>query len=456
VGYAHVVAESVGKALSSDVRYSLENRLYVNQGGSRFLQRLAQTSTETSNGRLKGFESVLQVGPAVTRFEGTINAGNLEVETIRGSSRTTRTIPWQSSYRGLVALEQSLRQNPMNQKGQRRALQMLLPGQYELATARLRCRGVASVPLIDGQLAELLEIHCEIEIEGSQPSYSTMWTSDDGRIVRSFSPGLDLVSYRTDEDTATNFASNDSVVASIAVGGGIKQPREAKRVAYRISPTSAAKQSQTPIEIDPAPGQYIRGNSDGVFQVLVSRRTEVVSRGFVGADLPPTDADLEPNHFVDSGATLIRRFADAAVASREMTVREIALELTRVANRTIKDQPEPGGLTKASDVAFDSAGDTTGRAVFLAALLRARKIPSRLAIGVKYLPGHPNRMVYHAWTLAHVDGEWLHLDAGEGSLALADRLIFSTTDLSGGKEYDAMLPFLEAIRRIRIEIVGQS
>jgi transglutaminase-like putative cysteine protease len=113
-------------------------------------------------------------------------------------------------------------------------------------------------------------------------------------------------------------------------------------------------------------------------------------------------------------------------------------------------------LTKASDVAFDSVADATGRAVFLAALLRARKIPSRLAIGVKYLPGDPNRMVYHAWTLAHVDGDWLQLDVDEGGPAAADRLIFSTTDLSGGKEYDAMLPFLEAIRRIRIEIVGQS
>jgi len=75
--------------------------------------------------------------PATTRFSGSVAEGQLNVETVRGTSRTNRAIPWSPTFRGFVALEQSLRQRPMRSKGEERTLKMLLPGRYEIGTASL-------------------------------------------------------------------------------------------------------------------------------------------------------------------------------------------------------------------------------------------------------------------------------------------------------------------------------
>jgi transglutaminase-like putative cysteine protease len=354
----------------------------------------------------------------------------------------------------------------MTEKGERRTVAMLLPGQYQLATARLQCEGRASVPLLDGNQAELLEINCEIRVEENQPTFSTIWTDDDGSIIRTFSPTLNLVAYRTDEATATKLSRNDSTVAAIAVGGKLDKPAESTRVAYRITPTAKARRQETPVDIKPAPGQYIRAMDDGSFQVLVARQIEREGNGFVGSDLAVSDEDLAANHFIDSGATLVRRFADAALSSRDANERDVAVDLARTASQIIDVKTDFSGFTKASVVARDAMGDATEHAILLAAMLRARKIPARLAIGLKYSPGDPkhgdlmhgdrNRMVYHVWTLARVERQWIQLDAIEGALAPADRLIFSTTNLSGGNENGELVPFLETIRWIDIEIVGQN
>ena len=94
-----------------------------------------------------------------------------------------------------------------------------------------------------------------------------------------------------------------------------------------------------------------------------------------------------------------------------------------------------------------------GSKTLLAALLRAREIPSRVVFGLKWSPGNPNRMAYHAWTIAHVDDQWLHLDATEGGVAAADRIAFATSNLNGGNECQGLIPFLDAIGKIKLEVV---
>jgi transglutaminase-like putative cysteine protease len=468
VGYSHVLAEPVDQTPSSQVRFTLESRLQISQGRSRMLQRLTQTSLESNDGRLIGFQAELQVGPALTRFEGSVRDAMLELVTIRGHEREVRRTPWQADFRGLNALEQSLLQRPLRAVDERRTLRMLLPGQYQLATARLTCTGPASVPLIDGTLAELLESECEIELDG-QRSYSMLWTDQAGQILRTYSPALRLFAYRTDEATGTKIDWEAWSVASIAVQGrGIQRPNESGRVTYRVIP-KAAGTSASSITIEPAPGQYVRAVEDGSFQVLVSRESEVLESGFQSSDLVPTAADSQPNPIVDSDAEFIRKCADAAITSQGQSNNEIAMELVRAAHQLTAARSEASGFSKASEVAQRGVGDAVDRAVLLTALLRARNLPARLAIGFQYQPDRPAteqagtdpdnvaaRMNFHAWTLVHVEGQWLHLDATTGGLAAADRLIVSTTDLGGPDAHRALLPFLDRIGRIEIEVVAQD
>ncbi len=121
-------------------------------------------------------------------------------------------------------------------------------------------------------------------------------------------------------------------------------------------------------------------------------------------------------------------------------------------------KPELSGLAKASEVARVAEGDSTRCAIVLAALLRAQKIPSRMAIGLRFESGNeqadlPPRMVGHAWTIAHVDGQWIHLDATEGDEAGADRLLLATSNLSEKNESDSLQALVRDVGAMDIEIL---
>ena len=379
VGYAHIAATSIGEDGAGSVQYEMDSRLYVKQGSLRLLQRVSQVSNETNEGRLLSFEGALNVGPVATRFLGTVADGQLKIETIRDSSRTVRTLPWNPTFRGLVALEQSLRQTPMQQKGEERTLKMLLPGRYELATVSLSCVGKASVPLLDGQLHELIEINSEIQSEDGSSTFSTIWTDQNGEIARTHSPALQLIAYRTDQETATNFAGNDNVVASIPVVGEIAEPGQTIQVGYAVEPTAAALRKKIPVDVKPAPGQYVRGFENGVVQVLVSRRTETPGHGFEEVELLPTEADLAASAYADFNHGEVRKFLTLTIKNPQLSAREVAIELTRQVHQNISDPIEKGsragmkGFARASLVAQYLIGDSTERAVFLMSLCAVRR-----------------------------------------------------------------------------------
>lgn len=451
VGYAHLVAELANPiGGNSTARYRLQSEFLVQRGDATIRQRLNQLSTETPEGRLKEFESILHVGPAATEIRGAVKDDQLQIETVRGTVRLKRTVPWESTYRGLVALEQSLRRSPMTERGDVRALTMLLPGQYELGTARLACRGLVSIPTLHGTPVEAIEIDVETQQGDLRPVYSTIWTDKEGHFLRTYSVGLGLFVYRTDQQAATDWMKLNAASASITVRGNVSDPTKAKRCAFVIRPRQGSQ-----IEIKPAPGQFVRTLDDGTMQVLVSIQKEIPTAGFEFFDSEVTDADREPNYFIDSNDTSIRQLNEVAVNSRQMDRRQIAVELAQTLQRTTDRANQSEGWSKASQVWLRRVGDATGRAILMAAMLRANDIPSRVALGFRFDRDDPQKMNYHAWTLAHIDDQWVVLDVEEGGFALADRITFVITDLGGSNEQDNLIRLLNAAASIEVDVVGQ-
>ncbi len=455
VGYSHVKASPNSVGTTGGVHYDLDYRVYQTNKTAKILQRMVLSSDETRDGRLLGFDGTMQTGLAVTHYSGAIDGSNLIVEIRDGSDVERSEIPWKFAYRGIFAIEQSLRASPMREKGQTRALRMLISGRYQLATAKLRCSGIAIVPMLSGTEQELIEINVEIEIDGAAPIYSAIWTDEEGNVVRTYSPALNMITYRTDQAQATGVKQDDLVPVWIGVGGTMDRPQETKRVAYRISPAD----SESTVGIKPGPGQFVRVTDDGAAQVLVSRQEEKPSGGFVADEPKPTIEDRRPNFFVDSRSELVTKFADAAVGKRKLSKLEIALELTETANRIVKLTPGLCGLAKASETALVAEGDCTRSAVLLAALLRAQNIPSRIAIGLRFEPESASppaeqRMVAHVWTIAYIDDHWVHLDATVGKPAAADRLLLSTTNLSENDQNQAFAPLTEDVGQMEVQVLA--
>jgi transglutaminase-like putative cysteine protease len=349
---------------------------------------------------------------------------------------------------------------------------MLLSGYYAVATARLKCSGDAYVPMLNGESLQLIEINYEVEIDEGKTNYSTIWIDASGNVRRTYTPGIDLVSYRTDKQSATKLPHSIDQPLWLPAQGKIERPLQAKRVGYEVSPIPGLIE-RTPEEdrdylfdIVAAPRQMVRKAGINRFQVLVSRQEEPDRRGFEKSDMPPTKFDTAPNDYIDFRDRTVRRFAEAAGASKTLSKEEIAIEMTRTVQSLIQKDPNKTGLVKASDVAKLSSANELGRSIFLCAMLRAKSIPARVALGLKYqnpekgIFDDPNaetnqaaRMVYHPWTLAYIDDHWVPLDVESGGIAPPDRLTLSTATFAQNSEYQAFAPLLEAVSRMQVKVL---
>lgn len=127
--------------------------------------------------------------------------------------------------------------------------------------------------------------------------------------------------------------------------------------------------------------------------------------------------------------------------------------LERHVHQTIRLKDFSQALASAAEVVESLQGDCTEHSVLLAALCRARQIPSRVAIGLVYHA--PSRgFAYHMWTVAHVNGQWLPLDAtlGQGGIGAA-HLTVAHSNLEGVDPLSHFLPVVKLVGNLELSIL---
>ena len=134
----------------------------------------------------------------------------------------------------------------------------------------------------------------------------------------------------------------------------------------------------------------------------------------------------------------------------------LADELRKLVSRHVSNKSLTVGFATASEVARRKAGDCTEHAVLLTALGRIREIPSRIAIGIAYLPsfmGEQNVFGFHMWTQFYLYGRWVDFDAALGeSECSPTRIAFFVSSLDEGGLIDASLSLLDILGEIEIGV----
>ncbi len=462
-GYGHVLAERLTDRADADLRCTIDDHLSMRNGKYSVFQSLHHESIEDSRGQLKSFTATQGVGPLATRYIGTVENGQLTIRTSRGATESTAQLAWEPDFCGSVAVEQSLRRKPLS-LGEVRMLKVLVPVQHRIATVRLVASNRASVPLLDGAARDLLEVTSQISMNSSDATQVLLWTDDTGTTLKSYTESFGLVAYRTDAATATNDMNTDPGLSSgitLRVTGTIDRPNQAKRTAWILrreipklsSGDASASESETPLapELAPAAGQAVRSQPNGVLQVLVSSESVANLPGFTPGELPLSAADTQPSALVDFNSPLVRRLHTAA-SIQGQSQRDVALEMMSTLGGVLEKSPRSRGLAKASEVALNGVADSTGYAVLLAGLLRASDIPARIVVGLVYDETAQESMHYHAWTIAHVDGDWLPLDATLGRVAPSNRLALLTSDFAAADLEQQLLGVLTKINELDITI----
>ena len=94
----------------------------------------------------------------------------------------------------------------------------------------------------------------------------------------------------------------------------------------------------------------------------------------------------------------------------------IADRLRKYVTKIIKEKNLNIGFASASEVCRNKEGDCSEHAVLLAALGRVHKLPSRIVIGLVYVPwfaGTADVFGFHMWTQFFIDGKWVDFDAAQ-------------------------------------------
>ena len=121
-------------------------------------------------------------------------------------------------------------------------------------------------------------------------------------------------------------------------------------------------------------------------------------------------AHLDCTFLVDCNEPAVRAAADAAAT--EIGASKRVPELTNWVARYISTKTFSRSFDLASTVAARREGDCTEHAVLLAALVRARRIPARVVLGLALLEGPKGALaVGHAWVEWHDGKQWVPADA---------------------------------------------
>ena len=178
-----------------------------------------------------------------------------------------------------------------------------------------------------------------------------------------------------------------------------------------------------------------------------TQRVEVdVMRGSAPAAGDATDERwLRATELLDFKSEPVRGLLAKAKLPKDGDAYRDAEALRRLVFRHLRRKDLSTAFGSASEAARTQGGDCTEHAVLLAALLRAKGIPSRVASGLVYVPamaGQGPGFGWHLWTQALVgapDGGkervWLDLDAtlgGGGRGYHAAHILVATSDLAGG------------------------
>lgn len=454
IGFAHVRAEAAVDSYGGGTRYHLQDQMTLRRGAATLTHLVTQDSLEDRDGQLRSFTATLQSGPASTRVQGTRVDDQLVIDLLRGGEHTTRKLPWQDQYLGLLGVQQSLRRNPL-QPGQRRKIEALLPVQYQIGQFQLQATGQVSIPLLDGETRMLTEIRSQLQLGSAGSVDSYLWIDEAGETLKTYTPALNLMAYRTDQATATAAISAEQDLlsaASIKLTGEreIADPLKVQQVRFRMSATATDVDATVP-ELPAAVGQRVTASAD---------RKTVDIGVLAGLDREATVAavtpqDLAANPLIDYKDRGIQTIVKALATSPNQEPRETVLQAAGFVHEFIQNKDYSRGFAAASEVAQDPRGDCTEHAVLLAAILRSRKIPTRVVAGLTYVSTASGpAMMYHMWNVAYVDDGWLPVDATLGGVAPASRITLVTSDLSSGNEYECLNPILGVMGTIEIEVLA--
>lgn len=384
-----------------------EMNLSIERAGVTVALEVSETHEETAAGKPLGFRTRSRMSGVESTSEGTIDAqGHISATNSVGglSQKSTATWPKGALFSEGLRLEAIQHGLKPGTRYDSLAYQALNLDAYPLTTT-IGKREWVDVP---GGRRELIRVDRELKLPGL-PLTSTDWidTNYQVRKVTMSQLGLKLEVLACDKACALapNQPGDALQQALVQAPRSLQRGDLGKPLRYRLS----ARRADAAVTFPATGEQQVERKGDG-YVVTVSPQPRK------GAEPPPVATDSQPNAWLQSNAQEITRLA-AQASSGDKPPLERMRDLETFVSGYIDKKGLSVGYASALETAQSRQGDCTEHALLLAALGRARGIPTRIATGLAFVEsfGSAERVfVPHAWVQAWVDGRWQSFDAALG------------------------------------------
>lgn len=275
-----------------------------------------------------------------------------------------------------------------------------------------------------------------------------------GRLLRSTTNlgGIEMSIIAADRDLAMTELDAPELMQSTLVkpAGKIARPRAVQRATYILSVPDG-----TLDDLPQLPAQTGTRLDERTIRLAVTMGENAAAEDAPGPEY------LESSSMLDINDPAVATLAERAAPREEAPAAVVAEALRRFVYDHIDEKHLGVGMGSASEVARTGTGDCTEHATLLAAMLRAKGIPSRTVSGLVFVndfEGATDIFGYHMWTQAWVelDGhpQWLDYDATLGPAGRFDatHIALSVSAMKDNETNNALISLVPLLGRLQIEI----
>ncbi|MHC5082899.1 MAG: transglutaminase-like domain-containing protein [Planctomycetota bacterium] len=407
------------------VETSEEFTMTLGRGGQTVKVFSKETHRETLDGKPISFEMLVTTSGIEQKTTGTVKDGKVTItKTVMGQAQTM-TVNWPAE--ALMFEGMRIFQEKRGLKtGDEFEVTMFRPDLMMPVKAKTMVGEKTKVDLF-GRVLDLTEVKVVTTVQGQEIAM-TSYIDDEMKAMKTLVPMMGMTmemvacdkSFALRDDDIMDFMEQLYITSPIQ----LSNLNAVESIAYTIKPTA-----ENELTI-PNSCSQTAGAKDGLFSVTVTKLTpsEGAAFPYQGDDETVLKA-MQPADYLQSEDKVIIDLAKSAVGGT--TDAAIAIgQIEAFVDGYITEKDLSVGYASALEVARSRQGDCSEHAVLTAAMCRAIGIPARVVCGVVYadsFAGKENIFGGHMWVEAHIDGQWIGLDAtrakqggfGPGHITLA-------------------------------------
>jgi len=449
VGYSR----SSSRPLVVNKRKLLRSEMEMHMTIKRFGQTLKMQTTleviETPEGEMVSYDFQMKNPPvSLSHTVGRIEGSQLKIETTIAGVKQNTSINWDPAVKSPAYQDRLLRETGFK-PGESRSFKAFLPEFNQIATVHLAAEDYRSMKLLDGTERKLLKVTMTQSLLPTVPIRAYLDESGEALMTVTEVAGQTLTTYKVDADEALKEIAGgelDIAVNTLVKTRRIPHAHQTKKIVYRLTlPGEDLTQ-----HFVSGGTQTVQANGPGSALVTVT----AVTPSATGKTVRAEPEYLESSLFLQSNDPEVMRHAEQASLGETDPAR-IAVRMEQYVNKRLKKKNFSTALASAAEVARALEGDCTEHAVLLAAMLRAKKIPSRIAVGMVYAESL-SAFGGHMWTEAFLGGEWIPLDAtlGRGGIGAAHlKMAESSFSANSPSPVLTFMPLLRVLGKLSIEPV---